>query len=89
MNVEIGTEALIFLSWEYLFQIFGILSLQCGVPSRESHSGLSYSKPTHYRLSYAAPYELRRTLYELRRTKDYLPPLSQCLCFIHVAITRF
>jgi hypothetical protein len=23
--------ALIFLFWEYLFQIFGILSLQCGV----------------------------------------------------------
>ncbi len=29
MNVEIGTEARIFLFWEYLFQIFGILSLQC------------------------------------------------------------
>jgi len=29
MNVEIGTEAPIFLLWEYLFQIFGILSLQC------------------------------------------------------------
>jgi hypothetical protein len=29
MNVEIGTEALIFLFWEYLFQFFGILSLQC------------------------------------------------------------
>jgi hypothetical protein len=31
MNVEIGTEAPIFLFWEYLFQIFGILSLQCTV----------------------------------------------------------
>jgi hypothetical protein len=31
MNVEIGTEAPIFLFWEYLFQIFGILSLQCVV----------------------------------------------------------
>ena len=31
MNVEIGTEAPIFLFWEYLFQIFGILSLQCEV----------------------------------------------------------
>jgi hypothetical protein len=29
MNVEIGTEALIFLFWEYLFRNFGILSLQC------------------------------------------------------------
>jgi hypothetical protein len=29
MNVEIGTEAPIFLFWEYLFLIFGILSLQC------------------------------------------------------------
>jgi hypothetical protein len=31
MNVEIGTEAPIFLFWEYLFQIFGILSLQCAM----------------------------------------------------------
>ncbi len=29
MNVEIGTETPVFLFWEYLFQIFGILSLQC------------------------------------------------------------
>ncbi len=29
MKVEIGTEAPIFLFWKYLFQIFGILSLQC------------------------------------------------------------
>jgi hypothetical protein len=29
MNVEIETEALIFLLGEYLFQNFGILSLQC------------------------------------------------------------
>ena len=28
MNVEIGTKAPIFLFWEFLFQIFGILSLQ-------------------------------------------------------------
>jgi hypothetical protein len=29
MSVEIGTDILIFLVWEYLFKIFGILSLQC------------------------------------------------------------
>ena len=33
MNVEIGTEAPIFLFWVYLFRNFGILSLQCiGLP---------------------------------------------------------
>ncbi len=31
MNVEIGTEAPIILFWEYLFQIFCILSLQCSM----------------------------------------------------------
>jgi hypothetical protein len=29
MNVEIGAEAKKFLFWEYLFQILGIVSLQC------------------------------------------------------------
>jgi hypothetical protein len=29
MNVGFGTVAVQFLFWEYLFQIFGIVSLQC------------------------------------------------------------
>jgi hypothetical protein len=42
MNVEIGTETLIFLFWEYLFRSFGILSLQCimaGHRRQESQEG--------------------------------------------------
>ncbi len=33
------------------------------VPSRESNSGLPYSKPTRCQLSHAAPYEPRRTIW--------------------------
>ena len=36
LNVEIGTEAAQFLVREYLFKIFGIVSLQCSCANQQS-----------------------------------------------------
>jgi hypothetical protein len=66
------------------------------VLSRESNSGLPYSKPTHYHLSYAAPSELRRTLtlsfsragfFNYNRhvpSKPFLPLLFKISIIFHV-----
>jgi hypothetical protein len=44
MNVEIGTEAPIFLFWDYLFQILGILSLQCRSKEYSVHRKLRFKR---------------------------------------------
>ena len=53
MNVEIGTETLIFLFWEYLFQNFGNLSLQCA-ESTTPHMGYTES----FRVAYTGSLQL-------------------------------
>jgi hypothetical protein len=45
MNVEIGTETPIFLFWEYLFQILGILSLKCTSRRLLSKSCIFFRRP--------------------------------------------
>jgi hypothetical protein len=49
MNVEIGTETPIFLFWEFLFQIFGILSLEC--------KSITHAQAQHF-VAIKAPLEL-------------------------------
>jgi hypothetical protein len=65
MNVEIGTEAPIFLFWEYLFQIFGILSLQCGVESdsKFASDGRIYSTTVDGKIYYKTMWEFTQKKY--------------------------
>jgi hypothetical protein len=61
MNVEIGTETPIFLFWEYLFQNFGMLSLQCGwgvlgvQGGSDSNSAHPHSSPSSVTLRQCPP----------------------------------
>jgi hypothetical protein len=41
MNVGIGAEAAQFLFWEYLFRIFGIVSLQCSAVLQRQNTKIS------------------------------------------------
>ncbi len=47
MNVEIGTETQIFLFWEYLFQNFGIMSLQYTVTDIDQDPPTNIDKDPH------------------------------------------
>ncbi len=58
MNVDIGTEVAHFLSLEYLFRIFGIVSLQCIGGNHKKHifakrvsSETALSRPSIFEIS--------------------------------------
>ncbi len=51
MNMEIGTETSKFLFWEYLFGIFGTVSLQCRINVKVITTANAYRNYTNWTLS--------------------------------------
>ncbi len=69
-----------------------------GVPSRESNSGLPYSKPTHYHLSYIAPSVHIKTVWLFYRPQGSMTsptppscctPTGSTTCSDHPSFTAF
>ncbi len=82
MNVEIGTEAPIFLFCEYLFQIFGILSMQCkAVRTSVGRSGKEQEEHLTHLLKLAKQFV--RLLAEVEKSKKSISSIfhtSRAVC---------
>jgi hypothetical protein len=88
MNVEIGTETPLFLFWEYLFQNFGILSLQF-VSKRYTMQALNYLHKGSLGGFICSPLPLFRTGFTGSRVKPVLTlPTSLMKGFEHALLSK-
>jgi hypothetical protein len=70
MNVEIGTEAPIFLFWEYLLQFFGILSLQC-IDKKVEHLSRYKGFQPHFQVLSSTASAIDKKVEQLSRYKGF------------------